>query len=102
LIFTWAAADYFGANIVQHIGVVLNGLCALIGDRAGMGKALLERGYLLRAAGEARCQEGDNDRCVVIGEARHSGRCSMTQYFSSMEKSAAEYSGRQWNRPSQI
>ena len=41
-IFAWAAADYFGTDIVQHVRVVLNGLCALIGGWARMGNTLAE------------------------------------------------------------
>ena len=93
-VFARAAADYFGADIVQHVWVVMNGLRALIGGRAGVGKALSERRHLLGAACQTRCHEGDDDCCAAIGEAWHGGRCPLANDFAGAEKSAAKYSGR--------
>ena len=102
LIFARAAADDFGADIVQHVWVVLNGLCALVGGRAWMSKALSKSSHLWSAARQTRCHEGDEDCCAAIGEAWHGGRCPLTSDFSGAEKSAGEYSGRRPNRPSGI
>ena len=54
-----AAAEDFGADIVEDVWVVLDGSRALGGGGAWMGKALTQLGHLRSAADEHRCHEGN-------------------------------------------
>jgi hypothetical protein len=55
LVLAWPGADDFGANVVERIRIVLDGLAALVGDRTGVRDALPESLDFWRAAG-ARCE----------------------------------------------
>ena len=54
-----ATAENFGANVVQHVRVVLDGSRALGGGGAWMGKALTKLCHLGCAADERGCREGN-------------------------------------------
>lgn len=102
LIFAWPAANYFRADIVQNIRIVLDSLCTLVGCWAWMSKALSERRCFWSATCQTRCQEGDDDCCVAIEKAWHGDRRPLKSVSAEAKKSAGEYSGRRPNRPSGI